>query len=68
MNAGAKNPNRATDALPVFGCELVRCVGDYGGQKRLGRLDDVRKLYRPLGVFYRTKLPHDRFARRDTVQ
>jgi hypothetical protein len=41
---------------------------DYGGQKCLGWLDNVRKQYRPLSALYRTKLARDRFATGDTFQ
>ena len=43
-------------------------VRDYGGQKRLSRLDDKRKVYRPLRTLYGCKLARDWFARRDTFQ
>jgi hypothetical protein len=43
-------------------------VRDYGGQKRLCRLYNVRKLYLPSILSYRAKFARDRFARCDTFQ
>ena len=43
-------------------------VRDYGGQKRLCRFYNVRKLDRPLSLSYRAKLARDRFARRNSFQ
>ena len=41
---------------------------DYGCEKRLGRLDHMRKLRWPLSLLYRAKFARDRFARCDTFQ
>ena len=43
-------------------------VCDYGGQKGLCRLYNLRKLYRPSSLSYRAKFARDRFARCDTFQ
>jgi hypothetical protein len=68
MNAGAEDPDRGISSVPVIGWTPMAHVRDYGGQKRLCRLYDVRKLYRPLSLSYRVKLARDRFARCDTFQ
>jgi hypothetical protein len=52
MNAGTKDPNR-----------LVDLARDGGDEKCLRRLDDMRKVYRPLCSLNCAKLARDRLAR-----
>jgi len=40
----------------------------YGGQTRLCRFYNVRKLDRPLSLSYRAKFARDRCARRNSLQ
>src|SRR5581483_1422329 len=68
MNAGTKDPNRGISSLPIIGRWPTTAMRDHGGQKWLGRLDDVRELHRPLSILYRMKFARDWFARRDTFQ
>jgi hypothetical protein len=41
MNAGAENPDLGISGLSIPAGTLMIRVRDYGGQKRLSRLDDV---------------------------
>ena len=68
MNAGTKDPDRGIGSVPVIGWTSMARVCDYGSQKRLCRLYNVRKLYRPLSLSHRAKFARDRFARCDTLQ
>jgi hypothetical protein len=68
MNGGTKDPDRGIGRLPITACASMASVRDYGGQKRLSRLDDERKVYRPLRTLYGCKLARDGFTRRDTFQ
>jgi len=68
MNTATENPDRGLGSVPAIGWMFMARVPDYGGQKRLCRLYNVRKLYRPLSVSYRVKFARDRFARCDTFQ
>jgi hypothetical protein len=68
MNAGTKNPDRGIGSMPVIGWTSMTRVCDYGGQKRLCWLYNVRKLYRPSSLSCRVKFERDRFARCDTFQ
>ncbi len=68
MNAGTEDPDRGIGSVPVIAWTSMARVRDYGGQKRLCRLYNVRKLYRPSILSYRAKFARDRFARRDTFQ
>lgn len=68
MNAGTKDPDRGIGSVPVIGWASMARVCDYGSQKRLCRLYNVRKLYRPSSLLYRAKFARDRFARCDTLQ
>jgi len=68
MNAGTKDPDRGIGSVPVIGGTSMARVCDYGGQKGLCRLYNLRKLYRPSSLSYRAKFARDRFARCDTFQ
>ena len=68
MNSGTKDPDRGIGRLPVIRCVSMALLRDYGGQKRLSRLDDEREAYRPLRTLYGCKLVRDWFTRRDTFQ
>ena len=68
MNAGTEDPDRGIGSVPVIGWTSMARVCDYRGQKRLCRLYNVRKPYRPLSLSYRAKFARDRFVRCDTFQ
>src|SRR5437773_10755015 len=68
MNAGTEDPDRGIGSVSAIGRMSMARVCDYGGQKRLCRLYNVRKLYRPSSLSYRAKFARDRFARCDTFQ
>src|SRR6266480_2879451 len=68
MNAGTKDPDCGIGSVSAIGRTPMARVCDYGSQKRLCRLYNVRKPYRPLSLSYRTKFARDRFARCDTFQ
>ena len=68
MNAGTEDPDRGLGSVPAIGWTSMARVRDYGDQKRLCRLYNVRKLYWPLSLSYRAKFARDRFARCDAFQ
>jgi hypothetical protein len=68
MNAGTEDPDCGIGSVPVIGWTSMARVCDYGGQKRLCWLYNVRKLYRPLSLCYRVKFVRNRFASYDTFQ
>jgi hypothetical protein len=68
MNGGAEDPDRRIGRLPITGGASMARLRDYGGQKRLSRLNNERKVYRPLRALYGWKLARDWFACRDTFQ
>jgi hypothetical protein len=65
MNAATEDPNRGIDILSIIGCEPMPQACDHGCEKRLRRLDHMRKLHRPLRPLYRMEFSRDWFARRD---
>ena len=54
--------------MPITRCVSMAGARDYGGQKRLSRLDDERKFDRPFGVLNRLNFSRNRFADSDTFQ
>jgi hypothetical protein len=68
MNAATEDPDGGIGSVPVIDWTSMARVRDYGGQKRLCRLYNVRKSCRPLSVSYRVKFARDRFARCNTFQ
>jgi hypothetical protein len=41
MNAGTEHPDRGIDILSIIGWKPMPRVRNYGGEKRLGWLDNV---------------------------
>ena len=68
MNAGAEDPNCGIGSLPFIDWTAVMSICDYSSQKRLGRLDYMRKSNWPFTPLYRLQLARDWFARRDALQ
>ena len=68
MNAGAEDPNCGTSSLPFIEAKAVTGICEYGGQKRLRRLDHMGKSQGPLSLLYRLELARDWFARCDAFQ
>ena len=68
MNTGTEDPDRGIGSVSAIGRTSMARVCDYGGQKGLCRLYNLRKLYRPSSLSYRAKFARDRFARCDTFQ
>ena len=59
MNAGAEDPNRGICSLLFTEPTSVIGIGENCSQKRLRRLDHMRKLYRPFSSLYRLELARD---------
>src|SRR5205814_8338432 len=68
MNTGAEDPNRGISSLPLIGSTAVMSICEHGSQKRLPRLDYMRKSYGPLTPLYRLEFARDRFACSDALQ
>jgi hypothetical protein len=68
MNAGAEDPNRGISSLPFIDSTAVMSICEHGSQKRLARLDYMRKSYGPLSPLYRLEFARDRFACSDALQ
>jgi hypothetical protein len=68
MNTGAEDPNCGISSLPFIKPTAVIGIYEYRSQKRLRRLDHVRKLYGPLSLLYRLELARDWLARCDALQ
>jgi len=68
VNAGTEDPNGGIGILPIIGWKPMPHVRDDGGQKRLRRLDHMRKLDGPSASLYCVDFTRDWFARGDAVQ
>ncbi len=68
MNTGAEDPNCGISSLPFIEPTVVIGICDYGSQKRLRRLDHVRKSYGPLSPLYRIEFARDWFACSNALQ
>jgi hypothetical protein len=68
VNAGAEDPNRGISSLPFIKPTAVIGICEHGSQKRLCRLDHMRKLHGPLSLLYRIELASDWLGRGDALQ
>jgi len=68
MNAGAEDPKCEIVRLSLIKRTPARGTCDYGRQKRLRRLDHMRKSDGPVGSLYRVELAGNWFAPGDALQ
>jgi hypothetical protein len=68
MNAWAEDPNCGISSLPFVDSTAVMSICEHSSQKRLARLDYMRKSHGPFSPLYRLEFVRDRFARRDALQ
>jgi hypothetical protein len=54
--------------MPFIDPTAVMSICKHGSQKRLPRLDYMRKSYGPLSPLYRLEFARDRFAYSDALQ